>query len=183
MDILNFVKKKKKKKIGCVKLSVTVKLEMFMESRNYQSSEKEQRTSYKKLSSPFRPVLHVSNPYVVPWMSEFHACCNSLGISISFYARTQTLHLPFANPFIILYYKVISYWPSYRFEVSCIGPRPKASTSDRGPVTGPKRNHLINDIFINKQSSINTAYWDQKLGQYDTVLPRGESYWPEVELY
>ena len=50
-----------------------------------------------------------------------------------------------------LYYnfinQVISYWPSYRSKVCCIGPR--ANTADQGPVTGPIRNYLINDNFIN----------------------------------
>ena len=47
--------------------------------------------------------------------------------------------------------QVISYWPSYRSEVCCIGPeaKPRANTADRGPVTGPIRNYLINDNFIN----------------------------------
>ena len=40
--------------------------------------------------------------------------------------------------------QVISYWPSYRSEFCCIGPR-----RSRGPVTGPIRNYMINDNFIN----------------------------------
>ena len=44
--------------------------------------------------------------------------------------------------------QVISYWPSYRSSASCIGPRlrlgPIQQTS--GPVTGPIRNYLINNI-------------------------------------
>ena len=41
---------------------------------------------------------------------------------------------------------VILNWPSYRFEVSCIGQRPWEA--DQGPVTGPVQNHLINNIMI-----------------------------------
>ena len=29
------------------------------------------------------------------------------------------------------------------------GRRPRSNTADRGPVTGPIRNNLINEIFIN----------------------------------
>ena len=29
------------------------------------------------------------------------------------------------------------------------GQRPRSNTADRGPVTGPIRNNLINEIFIN----------------------------------
>ena len=54
---------------------------------------------------------------------------------------------------ILSYYfvinQVISYWLSYRSEVSCIGPRPSDNAADKGPVTETIRNHLINDIFIN----------------------------------
>ena len=46
--------------------------------------------------------------------------------------------------------KVISYWPSYRSSVSCIGPRPWVNTADRGPVTGIIRNHFINNIMTVK---------------------------------
>ena len=38
--------------------------------------------------------------------------------------------------------QVISYWPSYRSSASCIGP------ADLGPVTGPIRNYLINNIIL-----------------------------------
>ena len=50
--------------------------------------------------------------------------------------------------YCIVINQVISYWTSYRSSVSCIGPRP-SNTADRGPVTGPIRNNLINEIFIN----------------------------------
>ena len=38
---------------------------------------------------------------------------------------------------------------NYRYEVSCIGPRPRprTNTADLGPVTEPIRNHLINNII------------------------------------
>ena len=54
-------------------------------------------------------------------------------------------------PYYYVINQVISYWLSYRSEVSCIGPRrrPSTYTADQGPVTEPIRNHLINDIFIN----------------------------------
>ena len=58
---------------------------------------------------------------------------------------------------------MISYWLSYRSEVSCIGPRPKAEVSCIGPrpkaenqysgarpVTEPIRNHLINNIIVDE---------------------------------
>ena len=74
----------------------------------------------------------------------------------------KTGHLPFldVSGIVVLYYynvinQVISYWTSYRSSVSCIGPRPnnkllpRSNTADRGPVTGPIRNNLINEIFIN----------------------------------
>ena len=41
--------------------------------------------------------------------------------------------------------QVISYWPSYRSPASC---PPRANTADLGPVTGPIRNNLINNIII-----------------------------------
>ena len=41
--------------------------------------------------------------------------------------------------------QVISYWSRYRSKISCIGPR----LTSVGPVTGPIRNHLINDNFTN----------------------------------
>ena len=43
--------------------------------------------------------------------------------------------------------QVISYWPSYVSLDGCIGPQPRASTADLGPVTGPIRNYLINYII------------------------------------
>ena len=39
---------------------------------------------------------------------------------------------------------MISYWPSYRSKLSCIGLRLRSNTADPGPITGPIRNHLIN---------------------------------------
>ena len=36
-----------------------------------------------------------------------------------------------------------------RYAVLALGRRPWANTADRGPVTGPIRNYLINDNFIN----------------------------------
>ena len=63
--------------------------------------------------------------------------------------------------------QVTSYWPSYRSEVCCIGPRriaqlqvlgllywasasPRANTANLGPVTGPIRNYLINNTIVIK---------------------------------
>ena len=43
--------------------------------------------------------------------------------------------------------QVISYWSSYRSWVCCIGPRPRTNTAYLGPVTGPIRNYLINNII------------------------------------
>ena len=34
------------------------------------------------------------------------------------------------------------------------GRRPRSNTADRGPVTGPIRNNLINEIFINLLSKV-----------------------------
>ena len=36
-----------------------------------------------------------------------------------------------------------------RLDVLDRGRRPRSNTADRGPVTGPIRNNLINEIFIN----------------------------------
>ena len=48
--------------------------------------------------------------------------------------------------------KVISYWPSYRSKICCIGPRPKSNTADQGLGTGPIRNYMIDDyLLINLQ--------------------------------
>ena len=44
--------------------------------------------------------------------------------------------------------QVISYWPSFRSSVDCIGLRPRGNTADLGPVTGPIRNYLINNIIV-----------------------------------
>ena len=41
--------------------------------------------------------------------------------------------------------QVISYWTSYRSSVSL---RPRSNTANLGPVTGPIRNNLINNIII-----------------------------------
>ena len=48
--------------------------------------------------------------------------------------------------------QIISYWFRYGSESAVLarGRRPWANTSDRGPVTGPIRNYLINDNFIDK---------------------------------
>ena len=42
----------------------------------------------------------------------------------------------------------ISYWPSYRSEVSRIGPWHSAITADLRSVPGPTRKHLINNISL-----------------------------------
>ena len=42
--------------------------------------------------------------------------------------------------------QVISYWSSYGSSVGCIGPW--SNTADLGPVTGPIRNYLINNVII-----------------------------------
>ena len=44
--------------------------------------------------------------------------------------------------------QVISYWPSYRSSVCCIGSQPRTNTADLGPITGQIRNNLINNIII-----------------------------------
>ena len=58
-----------------------------------------------------------------------------------------------------MYYNVINqvilYWPSYKSEVCCIGP------AERGLVTWPIRNYLINELiyltFIHKANSLTTT--------------------------
>ena len=57
--------------------------------------------------------------------------------------------------------QVISYWLSYRSEVS-YSQRPRAKTADQGPVTEQNGNHLklyiiINVILINFQLTVNTV--------------------------
>ena len=77
------------------------------------------------------------------------------------YRKTRPIRLVLAQFFTIgrvrvFFYKLInkivnnqvnSYWPSYRSSVCCIGPRPRTNTADLGPVIGPIRNNLINNII------------------------------------
>ena len=90
--------------------------------------------------------------------------------------------------FIKLNYNVInqgsSYWPSNGSDVCRIGPRPWANTADRGPVTGPRGNYLINDNFINQlnvELSIETRLpclygFEKKQVMTSSLL--AETYWP-----
>ena len=55
------------------------------------------------------------------------------------------------SPYIMLLIKLFRIGPvtGPRLAVLDRGRRPRSNTADRGPVTGPIRNDLINEIFIN----------------------------------
>ena len=63
--------------------------------------------------------------------------------------------------------------PSYGSSICCIGPRPRANTADLGPVTGPIRNYLINNIIL----SVGYPIYSSNVLSFIISVVSGVAYW------